>query len=233
MKMPITLMVFLMISALVSGQDRDNKGVLDMAPSAGGFVKEIKFIPKQMEGTYYLHDYWSMGKVSLFNGDELENLQIKFDIEQNHLELKTENQIKLLEDSYIKEFTLHDTESGTEMKFLNCSLYQKDGIPLIGFFESLAEGNLSLFSKMELSIIKANYDPKFDVGDKMDKVVKVEKYYIARGYDVWEVTNNKKDNLRIFGDKADSMGSYLKSEKLSFKDEEDIKKMVAYYNQTI
>ena len=230
MKKLITALMCLTAGVTVYGQDTDNKGQLDMTPVAGGFVKEIKFATMQVEGTHYFQDYWSIGDVILFNGSTLEDLQMKFDIEKNHLEIKTENKVKLLEDSFIKEFTLLDSESGSKKKFMNCSLYKENGVELIGFFESISDGKMSLFSKMELDIIKASYDAKFDVGDKSDKVLKVENYFIANGENVYRIAKNKKENLKIFGDKSEQITSYLKSEKLSLKDKEDLQKIVAYYN---
>ncbi|MGI9543199.1 MAG: hypothetical protein ACR2MX_08065 [Cyclobacteriaceae bacterium] len=234
MKKLLTSMICSILFLSVSGQQKDNnKGQLDMAPVAGGFVKEIKFIPKQTEGTHYLQDNWSVGKVMLFNGSALEDLQMKFDIEKSHLEIRTKGRTKLLQDTYIEEFTLLNTESGSEMKFMNGSLYKENGVASIGFFESILEGKLSLFSKTELDIIKANYDAKFDVGEKSDKVVKSENYFVANGKNVFRITKNKKENLKIFGDKSDLIYSYMKSEKLSFKNKEDLERIVVYYNSNI
>lgn len=230
MKKLITALMCLMAAVIVYGQETDNKGLLEMSPVAGGLVKEIKFAPMQVEGTHYYQDYWSIGDVILFNGSTLEDLQMKFDIEKNHLEIKTENKVKLLEDSYIKEFTLLDSESGSKKRFMNCSLYKENGMKLIGFFESITDGKMSLFLKMELDIIKANYDAKFDVGDKSDKVVKVENYFIANGENVYRIAKNKKENLKIFGDNSERISSYIKNEKLSFKDKEDLQKIITYYN---
>jgi len=231
------LLTSIMCSAMflsVSGQVKDNsRGQLDMDPIAGGFVKEIKFVPKQTEGTHYFQDNWSVGNVVLFNGSALEDLQMKFDIEKSHLEIRTEGRVKLLQDTYIKEFTLLDTESGNEMKFINGSMYKENGVASIGFFETILEGEFSLLSKTELDIIKANYDAKFDVGEKSDKVVKVENYFVANGTNVVKVTKNKKQNIKIFGDKSDVISSHMKSEKLSFKNKEDLERIVAYYNSNI
>lgn len=204
-------------------------GKLNLNWSPGGIVS-IKNLPAlETAGSEYLNDEWLEGSIFLFSGDAIENLPLKYDLENERMEIKTKVDIKILNREMIRMFKWKKLIESDDRLFINCSEYDFEGTKLIGFFEVLVDGDLALFLKTDLLTVKAYYNQALDAGHREDRIIKEEKKFIGSGSMVYD-WKNKKEFYSLFNEKSAAIKTYVKNNKLDIKDHSDLIKVINYLN---
>ncbi|MGI9544529.1 MAG: hypothetical protein ACR2MX_14810 [Cyclobacteriaceae bacterium] len=190
-----------------------------------------KLPPSGVKGNYFLQDHWAAGDIVLHYGPVLENYPLRYDIENDILEIKLEKegQVKILKGEKVSKFLLHELAQTRE--FINASEYKFQGTVHIGFFEIIQDGNTQLFSKTFAKVKPPTYVEGLDVGERDHKIIKHEKIYIARDGEAFELGPFGNDNKKHFETHLKSVEKYAKENRLKFKGKEDLKQIVAYYNK--
>ncbi|MBC5993149.1 hypothetical protein [Pontibacter cellulosilyticus] len=190
-------------------------------------------------GNTFLTEDWNKGTIFFTLNRKLEDQQFQFDIEMNQFLLKGEEELKELSDARVVNgvnvmaFVMKSKLGGTR-QFLNSlnSGYKVNGVPLMGFLEVIEDGKATLLRKYRIEVIKAGYNVALNAGNKQDKIVKKEAYYLKKkdSNDLVEISRNQKSNLAALGAQQDQVKAYMKENKLKFKPGKDLAKIVAYYN---
>lgn len=195
----------------------------------GGSIQtmSIQSKPKETKGSYYYNSEWYTGTIKMFSGEMIQSYPLKYDMKMNQIDIKVNESVKFISIGAVKEITWLKPNGQSEI-LRNLSTYKN--LEGYGFLSILAEGNLSLFKKTELSLLDANYNAALDVGTQSDKYVKKEKYYIKKGDKIVQIKKKKKKIIKIFNEKAEKVELYASENKLNFKDDPDLKKIFNYYN---
>ncbi len=99
------------------------------------------------------------------------------------------------------------------------------------FFVFLKEGKNSLVMKVEKKIKEGKDAIGGYEQTTNDKYVEKRSYFILKtGGDLFKIKLKQKDILKVLGDKKTEIEKYASSKKLNFKKEEDLIKIVGYYN---
>ena len=98
------------------------------------------------------------------------------------------------------------------------------------FFEIVSKWKVSLLRKYEIEVLRANYSMQFDTGFKNDRLSLNQELYLQKD-DHAAVANRKNKLLEILSDKKNEVTHFINQEKLSVKDQEDLFKILSYYNQ--
>jgi hypothetical protein len=102
------------------------------------------------------------------------------------------------------------------------------------YFEVLNEGKCKLLARHEIKI-KENSGPVTHswASDGSDLFVKVRQLYIQKGegMEVVQFKKNKKQLKEIFADRYFEVEQYIRNEKLSVKDEQELIKVFNFYNK--
>ena len=85
-------------------------------------IDEIKLPPPSIVGSFYIKDDWSVGNVKLTSGLTVKNCDLKFDLENNLLEIKIDNVIKVSYPEQFMEFTWFDINQLDTVKFVNSNI---------------------------------------------------------------------------------------------------------------
>ena len=188
--------------------------------------------PQSLIARNYLVHHWQRGNIYLFTQEVIRDQEIRYDMDNNLIEIKTPGAIKMVEAFRISEFEWYDNDH-QPIKFRNCAGYEFESW-LDGFYQILAEGKISLLVKYEIG-----YDTEHQTGSvstqrfvdepKPDKID--ENHYIAVGKSVSELPTRKKDILSFFGELAAELESYAKKNNLSFRFDQDLARIIAHYNQ--
>jgi len=199
--------------------------VIDENVNPGALLDEIPLKPLETTGSVYLNDKWELGNVQLKNGLAIENYPLKYDLENDQMEIKTDEGIKILYSWKIDEFKFLDRgEVFTNVdNFENSTEYE-------GFFLVMSSGQASVLKYFESRLIPANYVPTTDTGRKYDKIVKEEKYMISIGDVVYELSGKGKKDIGIFRRHAEEISEFVEKEDISFKKESDLVNLMNYYN---
>lgn len=209
----------------------DGSGNLSLAP-VFGTVTSKKIKPQAVGSYYWYEDYYS-GNILLKEDNFLiKDKQFRYNIKNKQLEIKNGKHVIGIASFYVKRLE-YINKLNQNRVFVDAEDYSQNNVPFRGFFELLVEDEYQLIKKITLveEKFEDNYVAALDVGSKTNEIKRKEKFYISdENKEVFEVKNKKKANLGIFGDKSEDIGSYMKENKLKFSREEDLVKIVKYYN---
>ena len=94
----------------------------------------------------------------------------------------------------------------------------------------LVEGKTELLVLYNTITLHASYNQALDTGEKNNRLVKNERYYCRSGKDIIELDKKGKELSKLMGSKIDKIMKQIDDENLSFKNKEDLIKIVSYMN---
>lgn len=212
------------------------EGLNDINGLGGGeILYGIPLPPSTVKGDFFLNSNWKMTTVLLYDQEKLlEGFPARYDINTNELELKAKNGIRVLKGDKIKSFIWVDSLSKKPTYFLNAKDYNKDNVPLVGFFQVISDGHMPLFKKTSITIKKASYKVQFDVGSRENKILKKNDYYIIQdNHEIVELPHSKKKLLLFFGDQAPAVKEHIHTNSLDLNKEHHLKAIFDYYNSLV
>ena len=177
-----------------------------------------------IQGTPYLNEEFSPGKIITPEGAIYENIPLRYNGFSDDLEFqKGEDTYNIDPKTIVKR-----AEFGGVV--FSCMKYDAGGKTQNGLFEILTEGKATLLIKysvkfLEKEVVKAFVDPKparFEAPKK--------EYYITFDGTPAKLVTNKKNMLELFGNQKDEMESYISKNKLSIREDDALTKIVAHYN---
>lgn len=211
-------------SSSVSILDETNPGLV---------LKEFKPASTGNQGTSYAEEGWNTGSFVLKSWKRISNYPLRLDIKNNLLEIKYNNDIKVCGPNQLESFEWVEPKTQQLIRYINADRYKdEEGKSIIGFLEIVVDHEVKakLFAKEELKLIKANYVATVDMGNRNDKIVKEEEYYLANNNTLYKFSGKKDNNLNFFGDKKEIIKEYVDDNKLKFNNRADLEKIVSYYN---
>jgi len=194
-------------------------------------IDEIKLPPPSIQGSFYIKDEWMIGQVKLTSGLTIKNCGLKFDLENNLLEIKIENVIKVSYPEQFMEFAWFDINRYDTSKFVNANIfyYAEEEEQPGGVFEIVADGHYGLFVKHYADLLAPTYAPTVAMGNRDYKVIKKTGYYIELNGKVTKIKNSK-TLYTVFGSNGEKVKEFAKVKKLKTKDREDLKVLFEYAN---
>ncbi|ELR69417.1 hypothetical protein C900_04949 [Fulvivirga imtechensis AK7] len=157
--------------------------------------------PKELEGNPYLYEDWYRGKIFFKQGgDSVVSNQIKYNLFTNYIEIFVDKQPRGVDAVLINKFELTDHMSESHI-FLACTEIDAENIPKAGFCEVLVDNTISLVRKPFINIKPANYDQALMVGNRNDKILNKEEFYVlyeGKGYLI-KNKRSMKDFLDVVG----------------------------------
>ncbi len=180
--------------------------------------------PKDIEGSQFMNEEWKIGVLKT-DSVLIEDLKYRYNIYGKQMQ-------------YMYDSVIYSIGAPHKIKSLNfdnkCfiySIFNNNGIEEYDFFQVLVEGKCKLLIRREIQIIQANYNYTHNVGSHNDKFVLVESYYMKKGdAPAVKVKKFKKRFLQNFEDKNIQVADYMKKQKISLGKQDDLMKVVDYYN---
>ena len=190
---------------------------------------DSKAISKITGSPYLIDGFASTDMVIEVVGKEQNaNFNARFNIYSNTFEVKYNEEIKYLDAAAVRTFEY--TEGDKKFKFIQAVKFQEAGFEGKGFVELLSEGKAQLIAQEDISVKKVT-KRGFGVPDEVSETFYREKsYFIFISDQFYDFKSFRNSSLEIFGDKADLVKDFVKSENLKFRNEEDIRKAVNHFN---
>ncbi len=181
-----------------------------------------------IEGSNYLFDNW-LNSASIYAIDKkgYKISGINFNVKYNRFEARLSDVSK--EDSTF----VFNSNSINKVVIGNQEFVKKefDGKGVNYFIEVITQGNkISLLKSYRTSLMAGASNPMTKEKFTDDKIVIIPTYYIERNGQLEEVKLKKSSMLKLMSDKKSEVKDFLSKTKLSFKEEDDIKKIFTYYN---
>lgn len=180
-----------------------------------------------MVGSPYLHKEWAKGSITLKNGTVYQGIDLMYDQVKDAIIFKAKNgEVKELLEP-VQEFKIGYIENNQPVERTFRSGFSGDGVPANAFMEVLADGQVTLLKRTSKKI----FDRKGYSSATIDREVQEnEDYYIAVADKAVKVKKSKNSLLSAIPDKKDYLETYIKSNALNLRNDNDMVKLVAYYN---
>jgi hypothetical protein len=183
----------------------------------------------EVNGNPFLFEKWLKAKIILKDGTEKSSGMIKYDIYRDEFMYKTatSDSIVLTMNNVVKVVLLDADGNPIPFVNMNFNSFKTTGNVKQGFYQLLVEDKTSLISKRVKKLY--SQDP-YATNVTFHKFERSDDYYIIKDGAVEKVKRNKKFFLTLFADKQTEITDYLDREKIHFKDDKDLAKLVSYYN---
>ena len=235
MKIDIYFIVFVLIIGIgnpLSAQFERTAGKIVADNQPGGIIETWDLERSSiLEGSFFINDNWYVGDVKLYDGRELENVPLKYNLRDDFLHiLDNYNEVAgVIKLAKIATFEWFNMEEKKNKRYVNCLDYKVNDTHLTGVAEILIEGKADLLIYKELDLLKGNYSLIHDAGQKNDEYVINDHYYICIDETMHHI-KNKKSLLGIFESHQEKMDQFIKANHLRAKNENDLQEIVNYYN---
>lgn len=186
---------------------------------------------ENVQGDPFLFNNWKIGKVILTNGDEFDNVKLKFDAEQNKF-LYNHNDSLYQFTQQVSKIILYDDLHAGDTTFNMVFTTQIDGIDdvkLGSFIQILSLGKITLLKYYQKKIEGENKSDGYSASVRQYKLytnfwllanTKIMPAKIATGF-FDEITSDKRSLLK----------EYISANKLNVKNERDFIIAIKYYNR--
>ena len=181
------------------------------------------------EGTPYYYNDFRLAIITLANGRSYDSSSVRLDLVNHELQYITkEDKPIVLKEGLVKEifFPNNYNQASVNEKF-------RTGYPPIdnnkttSFYQVLSDGKLQL-----LKIIKKDFRQSKDPmsGEIKKEFVQNEFYYIYSTADFGRLKKDKDKVLELMQDKEKQMNSWLETNKINFRNIDDLASLFGYYN---
>lgn len=216
MKLTIAALCLMIISAAILPVGTANAQVVQPTNSAAADVK--------VKGTPYLDEAYVDGKI--LTATTARNVPVRYNAYKDLIEFQVDGQPRVLDPSTtVKKVSLGQSTFVVEK-------YVTDkGIPKYGYFTLLDSGKVNLFSKKSVKFTPGLKGRALDGTDQPAEFRRnPDEFYFKVGTGELVEIKNIKTMIAAFPDKQDELAAFAKKEKISPKDEEELVKLVEYYN---
>jgi hypothetical protein len=183
-------------------------------------------------GTPYLEDKWTKGELIMTDGS-VKSTSLKYDIAHKEVIIKRPLGDSLIVDSWqIKGFRIIDDATNTILPFVKVEKFKTMlGEQATTFLLVLYNKKVGLFKHLDKRIIKANYKGAYNTTDRRFDSYEDQSEYFFRKTDnsIVKIKFSKKSVLEAMKDKEDLIKTYLEKEKIDFKNEDVLFKVIKYY----
>ncbi len=181
-----------------------------------------------IRGTPFTTTDWAKGTVTTADNKTYTNLDVKYSDYEDKLYVRSSNDDVKGFDDRVNDFTLSYQKDGKEV----LDHYRKGynnvpGFDSKSFFEVLVDGKTQLLKK---SIKKVQEKNEYGSMTSNKSFNTSTRYYIYQSNKANLLKKDKKSILAILSDKQPQLEEYIKKNNLSLKTDDDLIKIVSYYN---
>ena len=204
-----------------------------------GFVKEKKpDVSSPYSKNYFLSSSWQMGNITLKNGNEIENVLMRFDIVRHTVEFKNDADIYIVSGLSIDSFEWVDSEKGSLVSFDPVKNYYNSETALFGFFEVLDEHKVQfddykLLVHHSVWLYPATASVSLSGSHRQNQIHYQEDYYLAVNGELQKFDKKKKNNYSLFAAEEMEVKGFIKKNGLGFKSREDVITIFDYYSELL
>ncbi|HPF51856.1 MAG TPA: hypothetical protein PK335_09800 [Draconibacterium sp.] len=180
---------------------------------------------KDIQGSPYLNDEFIKGSIYTLSKTQYADIPLRYNIYNDEIEFETEDK---------KVAALDAPEVVEKVTFGN---YTMEYIPFEvakkvkkGFFEILLKGKASLYARPDVEFHQAKAPQPYKDAEPAKFIRKADNYYLRFGMEPAVSCGNKKELVESFPEHKNEMEAFIKKNKINVKKEDELKKLVEYYN---
>lgn len=183
---------------------------------------DMKLSNTLTDGSYFLFDDWKNKGIILYGGKKLAISNINYNIKREQFMSQMES-----DSTFIFDFKGIDEIIVNERPFKR--IYNNE-IGQNKIYEVLYENKkLSLLKNHFVTVVESSPNPMLN--RNRNKIQKQSNYWVSKNGVVSSFKLNKSDILGLSGEDSKGLISFIKENKLSYKKEADVVKMLEYLNR--
>jgi len=182
----------------------------------------------ELIGTPMLNEDFMNGTIYFHTDRKVSDLMINYNIYTGKLLYKKEGQTYEVNTNDVLYFTVTEPEKN------KLQMYQQEYIPQASrreFIQVLYEGKTTLYKRMVKEFQESDYKNPYSDAKRYDEYTDRILYMVKHNWEMKEFNPRKKSVLELFSDQADHVGVYLKEEEINLRSEDDLIKLIDYYNK--
>jgi hypothetical protein len=176
-----------------------------------------------IKGTPYLKEAYEEGLIVYANNTI--KVPARYNVFKDLMEYQQSGRALVLDPNVsIKKVQLHNATFVVDK-------YVADGKTKLGYFALLDSGKVTLYAKKSVSYLAPQKGRALDGGDQPAEFKKIaDTFYYKIGNNTLQEVKNVKTMIASFPDKQDELTTFVKKEKISPRNEEELIQLVKYYN---
>jgi hypothetical protein len=180
-------------------------------------------VPANVKGTPYLDDAYVNAEIAFANNTR--TMPVRYNAYKDNMEYQQNGQALVLDPApTVKRVTLAGETFVVEK-------YNAGERVVPGYFALLDTGKLALYSKKEVRFVPARKGAALDGTDQPAEFKRTpDAYYYKLGTGNLQEIKNIKTLIAALPDKQEEMTQYVKKEKISARDGEELRQFVKHYN---
>ncbi|AFK04263.1 hypothetical protein Emtol_3130 [Emticicia oligotrophica DSM 17448] len=199
-----------------------------------GVVRTYDLRYEGMQGTPYFIDEWLTGTLLFINGSTgTKTHLLKYNTHTKELMMKRpQGDSIIIFPNQITAFTINDAAKSINYPFVKVENLKADGgtVPVC-FLMVLYKNKSSLLKYVSKNVLKANYQGGYSSDRRYDSYIDNSQYFIRKADNSLVKVRLKKGSvIDALEDKKAQVEEYIKKENLSFKNDIDIAKVLAFYD---
>lgn len=202
-------------------------------PNASSIIWTSDTRYEGLVGTPYFLPNWSKGTIERIDGTRLTDVPLKFDAAKQSLVVLRPSRGDSIEvlPQQVRRFTMSNA-AGQEVQFKRYAINKANDPDVAnGYFMVLHEGKTTLLKRIKKNLQKANYQGGYSPNIRQDSYTNEFAYYLLRpDQTLTKVKMSKKSLLEGLSDKEATLKPFVEEQKLTFKSEEDMVRLVQQYN---
>jgi hypothetical protein len=188
-----------------------------------------------IKGSPRLFDKWYPAEIILNGGQKYQNIPLKLDVFENQ-ELITKNQAGdslFVKEDMVSYFSIYNEDTKITHTFKRFKEKSTDKKPI--FFDVLHEGKYSLLAKRYKNFSPADFKGGYSTQRFYDEYTNATDLFVktAETEDLVKMKSNKKAIMKVLAGKDKELSAFIDKENLDLKNEQDLAKLFAYYNQLL
>ncbi|KPP94275.1 MAG: hypothetical protein HLUCCA01_12865 [Bacteroidetes bacterium HLUCCA01] len=205
-----------------------NQHVISYVPTVNQMFDDNVII----QGTPFVHNQWNTGSVVTSSGNEIADVQMKFEGFSNLLVIIYNNDSLAVRPEMVQEFAY--MHNGEEYRFRNTYIAPEVEVLRNYYIRVLHENEQgwSLFADMGKRFQRAEPPGPYEVERKENAFLDNTRFLVRSPQGEWsELRASRRAVTRLFGDKGRDVRSFARSENLSFNQPGDLARMFEFVNR--
>jgi len=180
-----------------------------------------------IKGSAYSSADWAKATVIMEDKTTYANLKAKYSEYEDKLVVEGKDGQVMEFNNKVNDFTLSFVESGKDILSHYRNAYNVEGYSPKAFFEILADGKTQLLKKVSK---KVQTKTEYGAVSSNRSFVTTTRYFVVSPAKSTLIKKDSKSILAALNNKTPELESYIKEQKLNLSKEEDMVKLLTYYN---
>ncbi|XOV92947.1 MAG: hypothetical protein ACFHWX_22450 [Bacteroidota bacterium] len=224
----ILLTAGLALPLVLAAQNTPNAKLFERGMVSSSFISGQTALQSNTTGSPYYDDRWNKGMIELENGQIIRNVPIRYDLSKSIVEYRQDGSVEGYSTELVSSFSWYSFTIADSVHFVT----RKESLePFNKVYEVIVNGQMKLYSKIDLKIQEPNYLPNLDLGNPDKKIIRKENYYIAEGSEITPVNRKIQDNLIFFAPYENELYQFAKEFKIKCRKKTDLIYLISYFNQ--